>query len=612
MEPSSVRGRSTKDDLSSTTESQLFRLESRQETIRLIVGSLLFALVFCYPLICDFQYLGPGLEGWLAAPDLSHFTALPINGDSDMFAELRWVPYYTITHFHQLPFWNPYKCGGMTMLGNPESGIVTPFLLFYLIFGLVPGMLLDICLHVAIGFAGGYLLGRELGLKPLACVAIAAMFPSSSWLPLHISVGHLNFLPAVYFPWIIALLLAACRTRRWFPAALGGLFCALTLTEGNYTFVYAAMLVAIVAVTFSIIRLSVRPLIAAALIAVFAFGFGALKLIPTEQWLILHPRPDFGSSWLTWRGALVSLFSRNQDLYRPSTGPFYFCEFGGYLGAAFVVLALIGIAAAGRNAIAWIIGIAAFFMLFRGNTSPHALITYERLIPLGNNMGLCGRWVIPLVFCVSALAGLGTQFVSDHLEAWGPRLATLLVTVAIIDAWIVCSPNYRYINHTPFEGPPHSASFRQYWVDNPTVMTYIAKANMGSVDCSAFGYHVSRGSVLGYNEPGYRGEQYLLGLGSVTLARWTPNRLEYVVDAPGASVLVVNQNYDPSWRVTSGPGQPLCQDGLLAVRMPAGKSRIVLRYISVAAIWGMIISILSAFAAFMLFRSESRRPLRDA
>ena len=124
-----------------------------------------------------------------------------------MFTQLRWVPYYTLTHFHQLPFWNPYKCGGMPMLGNPESAIVTPFLLLYLVFGLIPGMLLEIYLHVAIMFAGGYVFGRELGLVPRAALVLAAMFPSSSWLSLHVAMGHLNFLSIAYIPWILALLL---------------------------------------------------------------------------------------------------------------------------------------------------------------------------------------------------------------------------------------------------------------------------------------------------------------------------------------------------------------------------------------------------------------------
>ncbi len=260
MNPGTEPTRPARSAATSSTDSRyphLFCIESRRETLWLMAGSLAFALIFFFPVLYNSHYIGSDFGQWLNRwPDLSNFSAPPSDADRDLFEQLRWVPYYTLSHFHQVPFWNPYRCGGMAMLGNPESGIVTPFIALYLLFGLMPGMILEIYLHLVLAFAGGYVLGRELGLRPLPSVVLAAIFPSSSWLPLHIGGGaHLNFLPAAYFAWILALLLSACRTRRWFPAALGGLVCALTLTEGNYTFLYAALLVAMVAVAISLRRL---------------------------------------------------------------------------------------------------------------------------------------------------------------------------------------------------------------------------------------------------------------------------------------------------------------------------------------------------------------------
>jgi hypothetical protein len=45
---------------------------------------------------------------------------------------------------------------------------------------------------------------------------------------------------------------------------------------------------------------------------------------------------------------------------------------------------------------------------------------------------------------------------------------------------------------------------------------------------------------------------------------------------------------------------------LLAVRVPAGKSQIVLRYISIAEICGFTITLLTAIGAVLLFRTEGR------
>ena len=97
---------------------------------------------------------------------------------------------------------------------------------------------------------------------------------------------------------------------------------------------------------------------------------------------------------------MISLFSRDQDAYRPSPSVWYMVEYGGYLSAPFVALAFAGIVATPRRALPWVFGAVVFFLLFMGDTGPHALVTYLRLLPLGSNIGICGRWVIPLVFCV--------------------------------------------------------------------------------------------------------------------------------------------------------------------------------------------------------------------
>ncbi len=572
-----------------------------------IVGSLAFATVFFYPILCDFSYLGPGLHGWLAAgPRFSKLTELPINNDSDLFAQLRWVPYYTLTHYHQWPFWNPYKCGGMSMLGNPESGIVTPFLLIYLVGGLLAGIFLEIYLHIAIAFIGGYVLGRELGLGTVACIVLAGMFPSSSWLPLHIAFGHLNFLSSAYLPWIVAMLLAATRSGKAFPAAIGGLFCAMTLTQGNYAFPYAVILVAIVATTLALTTLSVRPLIMAAIIGVFAIALSALKLIPVEEMLRLHPR-DFGASWITYKGAMISLFSRDQDAYRPSPGVWYMVEYGGYLGAPFVALALAGIVTRPIRALPWLLGVVVFFLLFMGDTGPHALVTYLRELPLGGNIGICGRWVIPLVFCVGVLAALGAEFVCEHWGRWGPRVAAVTLTVGLVDAWVVGSPNYRYLFHYHFERPAWSATFKQFWVETPIFMTYIAQANMGSVNCQAFGYEVPTNGVLGYNRQGYRGEYYLTDPGSVSQTKWTPNRLSFDVSAPAPTTLVINQNFDIDWHLASGNGAMASAQGRLAVELPAGHQQLTLFYRPQNMVLALLMS-LGGWIAFVLLWWWERWP----
>src|SRR5262249_42928065 len=123
-----------------------------REVLIAIIVSLCFGFGFCYYLLRD-----------LGRAALAQDWAFSLT--------LVWGIWNSIVNFHQLPLWNPYKCGGIPMIGNPQSRILTPMLLLHLIFGPVVGSHLEVPIHMAIGFAGAYVLARKLDVKPLSAMA---------------------------------------------------------------------------------------------------------------------------------------------------------------------------------------------------------------------------------------------------------------------------------------------------------------------------------------------------------------------------------------------------------------------------------------------------------
>src|ERR1700722_2447477 len=229
-------------------QSFLQKLYSR-EALLVTFGSLAFALLFAWPM-------------------LGHLGQFGAFHDWEFTTELHWVPYFTVLHYHQLPLWNPYKCGGMPMLGNPQSRILTPFFLLQLLTGPVLGLQLEVILHLALTWAGGYVLGRSLGLSPLGCVVCASIFPANSWFYLHIGEGHAVFLPTAYLPWIGALYTSAVNRRRLLRVGLAGLLIALCLWEGGlYVAIFGAVLIAALTLPMVIVRKSLWPLWSAAAVA---------------------------------------------------------------------------------------------------------------------------------------------------------------------------------------------------------------------------------------------------------------------------------------------------------------------------------------------------------
>jgi hypothetical protein len=584
----------------------VFRLDAR-EIAWVVLGSLVFAAVFLYPLLCDFVDLGPGISSWIThGPVLEHLERFPSNGDADLFTELRWVPYWTVIHFHQFPFWNPYKCGGMGMLSNPESSIVTPFFLVYLLAGLHAGLYLDIYLHLAIMFAGGYVLGRALGLGKIAATVCAATYPASSWLYLHLSVGHLNFLPGCYLPWVAALLFISIRSKTLVPAVIGGALCALTLTEGNYTFLYTAITIGAVASILTLLQLSIRPFISGLVIGVFGLGFAALRLVPMSEQLDIYPKHPFGIEAITMRLISIFLFSRNQYLFRPRASfEFAFCEYGAYISVFFAALAVLGLVSRPVRSLPWLVPAAIFVLFARGWTGPNSVVFILLYLPMGESTGLPGRYLIPFVFCVGVIAAYGTDFLCSKFAPWGKWISIVLLALGLMDSWYVGAPNSRYLFLYPLQTVPYSATFRQYWTLNTGTMTEINEANMGSVNCQGYGYNDIPENPLGYNQTGYRGEYYLLGPGTVDQTLWTPNRLRYEVNAPTATRLVVNQNLYPGWRLR-GDGELYEEKGLIAVRIPAGHHSVELVFAPTHIVLAVWITIVAFAASILIWRRERK------
>ena len=581
---------------------------SRREALWLTVGSLGFALVFLYPMLCEVGDLGPGLSDWIGrGAGLAHLARLPSNGDMDLFTELRWVPYWTVVHFHQLPFWNPYKCGGMGMLSNPESSIVTPFFLLYLLTGLRWGLYLDIYLHLVIMFAGGYVLGRALGLGILASIVCAAMYPASSWLYLHLSVGHLNFLSGAYLPWVAALLFISLQSRTFVPSVLGGALCALTLTEGNYTFLYTAIIIGSVATILTLLQVRIWPLLYGLVIGIFGLGFAALRIIPMSEQLGIYPKNPFGIEAIAMRLISTFLFSRNQDLFRPRVSfEFAFCEYGAYISAFFAALVLVGLISRPTRSLPWLVPAVIFVLFARGWTGPHSAVFVLLYLPMGGNAGLTGRYLIPFVFCCGVIAAYGTDFLCSSYPRWGMRIAIALLAFGLVDSWIVGAPNSRYLYLYGVDQVPYSATFRQYWTLNTGTMTEINQANMGSVNCQGYGYNDIPENPLGYNQTGYRGEYYLLGAGTVTQTLWTPNRLRYEVNTSAATTLVVNQNIYPGWRLR-GDGELYDKKGLIAVRVRPGYHSLELVFAPTHIALALWITLVTLAASILIWRQERKR-----
>lgn len=300
--------------------------------------------------------------------------------------------------------------------------------------------------------------------------------------------------------------------------------------------------------------------------------------------------------------------SHNQDRNRPGLNGWGFWELGAYVGL-FGLIAMVGLRYP-RSAIPWVVAAVFLFYVARGWSGEECVWVWLHRLPLFSSTRLPWRSLIPFSLMIGVLAGFGIDAVCSRGSHAAFAVSAALIVAGTLDLLIVGTPNLSYIALAGVVDPgPPVSDFAQYLRNPALTQSSVIQHHEGVVNCYVYAPWPT--TAKGWNEPGYRGEQYLLGSGTVTKTLWSPDRLEYAVDAPAESVMVVNQNYDPSWRVMTGTGRTFSENGLLAVRVPAGKSQVDLRYISLAAIYGFCITLLTATCALVLFRrgrGPSRRP----
>ncbi len=547
---------------------------TRTEAIIVAVASMGFALIFCYPML---KFLGT--EGTF--------------NDWDFWLSAQLVSYRSVVRHFQFPLWNPYLCGGTPLLGDPQSHFLTPWFVLTLIFGPVIGLHLEVIIHAAIAWSGGYVLGRLLGMRRISAICTATTFVGSSWYYLRASEGHFPLLACAYLPWIIAAAwYGSSRGSHRYSVIAGSLIALSFLEAGPYPAVYEVLVLAILLVPLAMSKFSPRPLLALALAAVFAAGFCAIKYIPARDVIAIHPRPTDAGYSSSIPALAQALFSRNQDHDQPSPIPRGFHELGAYVGL-FAALAAVGLFAP-RRSFPWLIAAVVLFALARGWTSPSCPWVWLHRLPLFSSTRLPSRLLVPFTLVIGVMAGFGVDVICKRESILALGAAALVILAGAADLLLVGPPNLRYIEKNVVPPNPPRTAFEQIRRPLALPMLVLVEQNQGVLNC--YEYSEWTTPVLGSNDAGYRGEQYMKGPGTVQLTRWTPNVLEYEINAPAPTEMIVNQNYDPYWTIGRGAGELVSENGLLAVRVKAGRQHVVLSYGG----WPWKVGALVTFATFLV------------
>jgi len=534
----------------------------------LAIGALyaLLAVFFCWPLFEQPHALG--------------------SNDWDQHLFYYGIVLKNVVEYGQLPFWNPWYCGGNVMWQNPQVALLSPVYAMALVMPLQLAMKINIVLHYWIGFAGMHvLLTRIVGLTFLPAVIYVATLVTAAGAPaIHLRVGHSVFLPGFYLPLQLYFFFKAFKTGEWKFVLLSAATMALMVFNGG-THILPMSVAALgsFAVVATIARRNWRPLAFFALFGVAAIAYSASKLLPVTQFVtgeqywdtrLEIEKPDLVTPAILQQTYLVPTQRVGERLPMQRHG---WHEYGNYIGfgsAAAIVVGLLWVGSRRSPRDHWFgISLALttiiLFLLSLGEFSAYAPGMLSQHLPLFSNFRIPSRYTIGfLQFAALTLAWAFHAIITRHgFPAW----ARIVVALACIGA----SGQLLLVNQWHFKGvfnqTPFDTTFR--WMGGPREIAtdqltnaYIAGSPMlrALVEHRTF-FHCYESLQLFRAADPDRPLISTQGTVRVSDVDFSPNRVAFsVFGGPKPSKVLLNYNWGPGWTSTAGPIELIGAPGKLA------------------------------------------------
>ena len=562
-----------------------FRALAAQTAPRLALFAML-ALALCWPLTRK-------------AALLNEFR------DAHVLWNYEYVAAASVTEFAELPLWNPYYCGGMYGLGTPQSRFAAPTFLVSLLFGASRAIPVTVFLMLLLGMEGFFRYARTRTGSALGPLLAAPIFAFNGFLGAAYFLGWINFFGFLLLPWTLFGVGQALRGRIS-GVLIVGLAFAFNIGFGG---TYSAPLAAILAVVESVrVLIELRPsraqlprrLSFLAWAGLAALVLSAFRLWPIAETLSAAPRIMAGSPGHSLKAIADMLFVKSA----PQGGNI---NINGlfFMGPAPLMVALLGLFTRRGLGVLLLLGLSLWTATgYAYGASP---FVWMRELPLLSTLRYPERFLFVSALFGAELAALGIDLLVRLARrrdwiALGVLAAAGVAGFGVISQiknihrvaegmWLAPSP-------PSVERPFHQAR------GNRWALAYYAPMARGSLSCWE-AYPVPMSPLL---RGDLQAEEYLAEgtQGSVERLSWSPNQIALKAELQNAGRLLVNQNWHPGWRASIGT--VTSQEGLLAVDLPAGAHKLILRFAPRSAYGGGLISLagLGAVAA-MVWLERKRR-----
>lgn len=538
------------------------------------------------------------------------FSEAPLGiADWDYYFSLHHTYRQSILTHQQIPFWDPYICGGTAGFADPEFPGLTPTFLLEFLFGIPNGVRLAIYFATATGAVGMLILAKRLHLSLEGSLLAAIGVAFSTVNLLEITEGHVNVFAAMWIPWVLWAWVSAYKKpeliHRW--RFICGIFLALTFFQGGiYLLMYTGFALLL---TSLLLPRRIEAIVTTVCATLWAIGFAAIKLIPVIYWLRQFPDESFASSAYTLPWLVEILFGRHIHgaylIFDQGDG---WHEYGAYIGYFLFGLALIGVVHPRRRLVKILVmGALIVTLLSASGPALKPIFNYLWFFPRSNISRIILYAIIPL----SLLAGLGLDKLRSRLSAQS-FIITLLVGVVAVDLMSLAYPLseqafvlprvYPAVKQAPYPIAFTTDRYDPQGQGNRTTRSYeaIIKGYGTLTYCSVLGPHPAIHTIADEDKGIYA--RAVDKEASVELMHWSPNYVQVRVKTPTATDVLINTNYAHGWTVNEKPVKNM--DGLVSTWVEPGEHVLNLKY-NPPGLWlGITITLVTLGFAFYKARKK--------
>ncbi len=479
-----------------------------------------------------------------------------------------------IVEYGQMPFWNPWYCGGNVLWQNPQVALLSPAYPLAAFMPLALAMKVNILLHYWVGFLGMHvLLARTIRLRSRPIVFfLATLFVASGAPAIHFMAGHSVFLPAFYLPWLLYFFLRSLKTGTLHGALLGGAATALMVYNGGtHILPMAIASVVMLAVTAAVMARQWRPLAVGVVCCVAGLSYSAPKLLPvvsyvaSEQFWDTRPATGHPDRTTLEMAKGIYLDAHQKTRSRLPDQRHGWHEYGNYIGplAAILIVASVWWAFAARRASdAWLglslaITTVMFFVWSLGEFSPFAPASLATHLPLFSSFRIPSRYSLAFVLCAAATVGWAARTL--NLDTVQSRAGRGLIALVCIAAAAHLIARNRVLLVDVFSQPPLAATFKP--LGGPRQLVTDAESNAYAPGSPMFTalmndrsfYYCYESLQLKHSANAESALVISEGTATISETTFSPNRIDFtVLGGHGPTRVSLNQNYAAGWSSTAG------------------------------------------------------------